>query len=94
MPGGSSRCSHNGTEDPSVLAALTATATRSPSVRASDVNSLPLDNMFKVVTVVPQIMMEFNSAVSQETKIMVISKNCLKSNEAKWPLDFIGPSKS
>jgi hypothetical protein len=35
------------------------------SVRAQKVNSQPLDNMLQVVTVVQQIMTEFNGAVSE-----------------------------
>jgi hypothetical protein len=53
------------------------------SVPAPDVNSLPLDNMFRVVTVVQQIMTEFNGAVSEEAKIMAITKivfNLMKQN--------------
>jgi hypothetical protein len=34
-------------------------------VRAQNVNSQPLDNMLRVVTVVQQIMKEFNGAVSE-----------------------------
>jgi hypothetical protein len=37
-------------------------------VLAPDVKSLPLDNMFRVVTVVQQIKTEFNGAVSEEAK--------------------------
>jgi hypothetical protein len=44
------------------------------SVRARNVNSEPLDNMLRVVTVVKQIMTEFNGAVSEEDKIVVITK--------------------
>jgi hypothetical protein len=44
------------------------------SVRARTVNSQPLDNMWRVVTVVQQIMTEFNGAVSEEDKIVAITK--------------------
>jgi hypothetical protein len=44
------------------------------SVRAPTVNSQPLDNVLRVVTVVQQIMTEFNGAVSEEDKIVVITK--------------------
>jgi hypothetical protein len=44
------------------------------SVRAQTVNSQPLDNMLRVVTVVQQIMTEFNDAVSEEDKIVAITK--------------------
>jgi hypothetical protein len=49
--------------------------------------------MFSVITVVQQIMTEFNCAVSEEAKILATTKHVLnlKSNEAKWPIDFIGP---
>jgi hypothetical protein len=53
------------------------------SVPTPDVNSLPLDNMFRVVSVVQQIMTEFNGAASEEAKIMAITKivlNLLKQN--------------
>jgi hypothetical protein len=53
------------------------------SVRAQNVNSEPLDNMLRVVTVVQQIMTEFNCAVSEEDKIVVITKivlNLMKQN--------------
>jgi hypothetical protein len=36
------------------------------SVRAQNVNNQPLDNMLRVVTVVQQIITEFNGAVSEE----------------------------
>jgi hypothetical protein len=45
-----------------------------PSVRAKTVNSEPLDNMLRVVTVVQQIRTEFNGAVSEEDKIVAITK--------------------
>jgi hypothetical protein len=44
------------------------------SVPAPIVNSLPLDNMVRVVTVVQQFMTEYNGAVSKEAKIQAISK--------------------
>jgi hypothetical protein len=39
-------------------------------------------------------MTEFNGAVLEEAKIVVITKNSLKSHGQKWPLEFIGSSKS
>jgi hypothetical protein len=63
------------------------------SVQAPNVSSHPFDNMLKVVTVVQQIMTEISSALSEEEKI-VDHKNCHKTHEPKWPLEFIGPSKS
>jgi hypothetical protein len=44
------------------------------SVRAPTINSQPLDNMLRVVTTVQQIMTEFNSVVSEEDKIVAITK--------------------
>jgi hypothetical protein len=38
-------------------------------------------------------MAESIGAVLDEAKILTI-KNCLKSHRAKWPLEFIGLSKS
>jgi hypothetical protein len=52
------------------------------SVRGPNVNSLPLDNMIRVATVVQQIMTEFSGAVS-EAKIVAITKivlNIIKRN--------------
>jgi hypothetical protein len=47
----------------------------SQSVRAPNINSLSLDKMLKVVvTVVQQIMTEFNGAVIEEAKILAITK--------------------
>jgi hypothetical protein len=45
--------------------------------------------MLRVVTVVQQIMAEFNGAVSDEDKIVAITN--IKSHETKWTLEFIGP---
>jgi hypothetical protein len=64
------------------------------SVTATNVNSQPLDNMLRVVTVVQQIMTELNSPVSEEDKIVAITKTHTKSFETKWPLESIGHSKS
>jgi hypothetical protein len=53
------------------------------SVQAPNVNSQPLDNMLRVVTVVQQIMTEFNGGVSEEDKIVAITKialNLMKQN--------------
>jgi hypothetical protein len=44
------------------------------SVEAGNVNSEPLDNMLRVVNAVQQIMTEFNGAVSEEAKIVAITK--------------------
>jgi hypothetical protein len=55
------------------------------SVQAPSVNSQPLDNMLRVVTVVLQIMTEFNGAVSEEDKIVLLSQKplCGKVNTAQ-----------
>jgi hypothetical protein len=53
------------------------------SVRAPIVKSHPLDDMLRVVTVIQQIMTEFNGAVSEEDKIVAITKivlNLMKHN--------------
>jgi hypothetical protein len=55
----------------------------SQSAEAPNINSLPLDNMLRIVTVVQQIMKEFNGNVSEEAKIVVITKiilNLMKQN--------------
>jgi hypothetical protein len=44
------------------------------SVEARNVNSEHLGNMLRVVTVVQQIMIEFSGAVSEEAKIVAITK--------------------
>jgi hypothetical protein len=44
------------------------------SVRAPTVSSLPLDNMFKVVSVIQQSMTQFSNAETEETRTMVITK--------------------
>jgi hypothetical protein len=52
------------------------------SVRAPKVNSAPLDNMLRVVTIVQQIMTEFNGVVSKD-KIVAITRivlNIMKQN--------------
>jgi hypothetical protein len=53
------------------------------SIQTPTVNSSPLDNMLRVVTVVQQIMTEVNCAVSEEQKIVAITKivlNLMKQN--------------
>jgi hypothetical protein len=61
--------------------------------RAPNINSLPLDNTLRTLTVVQQIMTEFSGAESEEARAMVIAKLVLYLMK-KWPLEFIGPSKS
>jgi hypothetical protein len=54
------------------------------SVWAPILHSQPLDNMLRVVTVVQQIMTEVNGAVSEEDKIVAITKivlNLMKQND-------------
>jgi hypothetical protein len=48
------------------------------SVQAPLLNSQPVDNMLKVVTVVQQIMTEVSGAQSQEEQIVAITKIVLK----------------
>jgi hypothetical protein len=53
------------------------------SVQTPHENSQPLDSMLRVVTVVQQITTEFNGAVSEEDKIVAITKivlNLMKQN--------------
>jgi hypothetical protein len=45
-----------------------------------------------VVTVVQQIMTESNGSMLEEAKILAITNIVL--NGAKWPLEYISPSKS
>jgi hypothetical protein len=58
------------------------------SVWAQNTNSQPLDNMLRVVTVVQQIMTEFDGAVLEEERVVPINKIVL--NHMKQ----YGPSKS
>jgi hypothetical protein len=56
--------------------------TTGQSVQSPNVNRLPVDKMLKVVvTVVQQIMTEFNGAVIEEAKIMAITKTALNIME-------------
>jgi hypothetical protein len=63
---------------------LPAPAQQSPqqptgqSVQAASVNSASLDNMFRVASVVQQIMTGLNDAVSEEQKIVAITKIVMK----------------
>jgi hypothetical protein len=43
------------------------------TVPAPNMDSVPIDNMVKAVTVVQQIMAEFNNAMSMEAKIQAIT---------------------
>jgi hypothetical protein len=55
------------------------------SVGAPNVKSLPLDNgMLRIVAAVQQVMTEFNGAVSEEEKIVAITKivsNLMKQSD-------------
>jgi hypothetical protein len=63
------------------------------SVGGPNVNSLHLKNsILRIVAAVQQFMTEFNGAVSEEEKIVAITKKNLKSHEAKWPLQLIDGS--
>jgi hypothetical protein len=90
--GCSGTSSHNGPKHPCTFVAPTTTGNR--SVRAPNINSLPLDNMFKIVTVLKQIMTEFNGAFVRGRENSDHYKNCLNYNEVRWSLLFIGLSKS
>jgi hypothetical protein len=49
--------------------------------------------MFRVVTMVfQQVMTELNGAETEEDN-SGHHKNCIKTHEAKWLLEFIGPEK-
>jgi hypothetical protein len=85
------------TMEPRVPAALAQheQQTTGQSVWAQNVNSFPLDKMLKVVVmVVQQIMTESNGSVFRGGQNIGHYIKCLKSQGAKWPLEFIGPSKS
>jgi hypothetical protein len=55
------------------------------SIVAPNINSLPLDNsMLRIVAAVQQFMTEFNCTVSEEEKIVAITKffsNLMKQND-------------
>jgi hypothetical protein len=54
------------------------------SVQAPKFNTLHLDNVFRVVSVLQQIMIELNGAVSKEAKVLAITKtvfNLRKDND-------------
>jgi hypothetical protein len=63
------------------------------SVQDNSASGSHLDNMFRVVTAVQQIM-RVQWCCVRRTKDDDHHKNCVKSNEAEWPVEFIGPSKS
>jgi hypothetical protein len=48
------------------------------SAQASNGNSASLDNMFRVASVVQQIMTGLNDAMSEEQKIVAITKIAMK----------------
>jgi hypothetical protein len=52
--------------------------TTGQSVQAANVSSHPFDNMLKVVTVLQQIMTEVSGALSEEEKIVAITKIVFK----------------
>jgi hypothetical protein len=77
--GDSGRYRYNGAQVPAALPQHEQQTT-GQSVRAPKVNSVPLDNMLRVVE---QIMTELNGAVLEEAKILVITKivlNLMKQN--------------
>jgi hypothetical protein len=69
-------------EKPSVPASLRQQEPGQP-VQASNVSNVSLDNMFRIAAVVQQIMTDFSGAVSEEAKIVAITKivlNLMKQN--------------
>jgi hypothetical protein len=53
------------------------------SVHVPNISGLPLDNMVRIVSAVQQIMTELSGAVSEESKILAITKivfNLMKEN--------------
>jgi hypothetical protein len=84
-------CTHRGGIEP-----ISWTSTRiGQSVRAPSVNSQPVDNMLRVVTIVQQIVTEFHGAVSGEDKIVAITNitlNIMNQNDnsiSKHPVAYI-----
>jgi hypothetical protein len=55
-----------------------------PSIPANNVNSLPLDNMFRAVSAVQQIMTELSGAACEESKILAITKIVFNLMKRKW----------
>jgi hypothetical protein len=55
------------------------------SVGVPNVKNMPLDNMLRIVTVVQQIMTEFNGAVTEEEKTVVITKSVLNIMKRNGP---------
>jgi hypothetical protein len=53
------------------------------SLPAPNINSLPLDNIFRVVTVVQRMMPGLNGAVSEEEKILVMTITKIVTNLVK-----------
>jgi hypothetical protein len=81
-PGGGGNPCHNETKGLCTPTPAQSAANRSVS-QAPNVNSQPLENMLRVVTVVQQIMTEFSDAISEEDKIVAITKivlNLIKQN--------------
>jgi hypothetical protein len=64
------------------------------SVPAPNVGSLPMDNMVRALTVVQQILTEFNNAVSREAKVQVINEIILTLMEQNVQCSSVVPSKS
>jgi hypothetical protein len=58
------------------------------SVWTPDSKSSSIKDVFKVVTILQQIMTEFNGVESEEDRTM-ISKTCIKIREAEWILEFM-----
>jgi hypothetical protein len=90
-PGSCGRSSHSG--KPACPSSCAAARSRSVSSGSRCVNSLPLDNMFRVVSVVQQIMTRVKWCCVRGSKNSGSYKNCLESNEAKWSLRVHRPLK-
>jgi hypothetical protein len=64
------------------------------SFQAPTVSSLPLNNMFKIVSVVQQGLTEVSDAEPEEARTMTITKLVTYIMKQNGDMEFIGPSKS
>jgi hypothetical protein len=60
------------------------------SVQAPNANSSSLDDMFTVVATIFQQILTAQWGRSRRRQKIGHHKNCIKTHEAKWPLDSIG----
>jgi hypothetical protein len=65
---------------------------QSRPVWATGTTATTVDNMFRVATVVKQIMTDSNDAASEEEKVLAITKKILKLIKGQWPLEYTGSS--